>query len=121
MAQILYVTNILIDYGALSQLPAECERIGMRHPLVVTDAGVRNAGLLDKLQAALQGTPAAVFDQTPSNPTEAAVRAAGSRSVAAAPSTARRAWPSPRRTKVPSRPTPPSKAARRRSPPPCRP
>lgn len=76
MAQILYVTNILIDYGALSQLPAECERIGMRHPLVVTDAGVRAAGLLDKLQAALQGTPAAVFDQTPSNPTEAAVRAA---------------------------------------------
>ncbi|CDN87465.1 iron-containing alcohol dehydrogenase [Hydrogenophaga intermedia] len=76
MAQILYVTNILIDYGALSQLPAECERIGMRHPLIVTDAGVRNAGLLDKLQAALQGTPAAVFDQTPSNPTEAAVRAA---------------------------------------------
>jgi 4-hydroxybutyrate dehydrogenase len=76
MAQILYVTNILIDYGALSQLPADCERIGMRHPLIVTDAGVRNAGLLDKLQAALQGTPAAVFDQTPSNPTEAAVRAA---------------------------------------------
>lgn len=76
MAQILYVTNILIDYGALTQLPAECERIGMRHPLIVTDAGVRNAGLLDKLQAALQGTPAAVFDQTPSNPTEAAVRAA---------------------------------------------
>ncbi|MBN9372105.1 iron-containing alcohol dehydrogenase [Hydrogenophaga sp. YM1] len=76
MAQILYVTNILIDYGALSQLPAECERVGMRRPLIVTDAGVRAAGLLDRLQAALQGTPAAVFDQTPSNPTEAAVRAA---------------------------------------------
>ena len=76
MAQILYVTNILIDYGALSQLPAECERVGMRHPLIVTDAGVRAAGLLDRLQAALQDTPAAVFDQTPSNPTEAAVRAA---------------------------------------------
>jgi hypothetical protein len=76
VAQILYVTNILIDYGALSQLPAECERVGMRRPLVVTDAGVRAAGLLDRLQAALQGTPAAVFDQTPSNPTEAAVRAA---------------------------------------------
>lgn len=76
MAQILYVTNILIDYGALSQLPAECERVGMRRPLIVTDAGVRAAGLLDRLQSALQGTPAAVFDQTPSNPTEAAVRAA---------------------------------------------
>jgi len=76
VAQILYVTNILIDYGALSQLPAECERVGMRRPLIVTDAGVRAAGLLDRLQAALQGTPAAVFDQTPSNPTEAAVRAA---------------------------------------------
>ena len=76
MAQILYVTNILIDYGALAQLKAECERCGMIRPLVVTDAGVKAAGLLDRLLAALPGMAPAVFDQTPSNPTEAAVRAA---------------------------------------------
>ncbi|MBS3997734.1 MAG: iron-containing alcohol dehydrogenase [Hydrogenophaga sp.] len=76
MAQILYVTNILIDFGALSQLQAECERAGIGRPLVVTDAGVKAAGLLDQALAALPGLQPAVFDQTPSNPTEAAVRAA---------------------------------------------
>ena len=76
MAQILYVTNILIDFGALAQLAAECERVGIRKPLIVTDAGVKAAGLLDKALAALPGLAPAVFDQTPSNPTEAAVRAA---------------------------------------------
>jgi len=76
MAQILYVTNVLIDFGALAQLPAECERVGIRRPLIVTDAGVKAAGLLDKALAALPGWQTAVFDQTPSNPTEAAVRAA---------------------------------------------
>ncbi|WP_137920014.1 iron-containing alcohol dehydrogenase [Hydrogenophaga sp. 2FB] len=76
MAQILYVTNILIDFGALAQLQAECERVGITRPLIVTDAGVKAAGLLDKAIAALPGLNPAVFDQTPSNPTEAAVRAA---------------------------------------------
>jgi 4-hydroxybutyrate dehydrogenase len=76
MAQILYLTNILIDFGALAQLQAECERVGISRPLVVTDAGVKAAGLLDKTLAALPGCEPVVFDQTPSNPTEAAVRAA---------------------------------------------
>ncbi|WP_382157860.1 iron-containing alcohol dehydrogenase [Hydrogenophaga sp. ANAO-22] len=76
MAQILYVTNVLIDFGALAQLKAECERVGITRPLIVTDAGVKAAGLLDKALAALPGLQPAVFDQTPSNPTEAAVRAA---------------------------------------------
>jgi alcohol dehydrogenase class IV len=60
----------------VAQLPAECERIGIRRPLVVTDAGVRAAGVLAHAQAALAGLPHAVFDGTPSNPTEAGVRAA---------------------------------------------
>jgi len=76
VAQILYVTNILIDFGVLSQLRAECERCGIHKPLVVTDAGIRQAGLVDKALAALGDAHVPVFDQTPSNPTEAAVRAA---------------------------------------------
>jgi len=76
MAQILYITNVLIDFGALAQLQAECARLGIARPLIVTDAGVKAAGLLDKALAALLGLQPAVFDATPSNPTEAAVRAA---------------------------------------------
>jgi len=76
MAQINYITQIQIDFGAVKLLPAECERAGIRRPLIVTDAGVRAAGVLDQAIAALAGLPHAVFDQTPSNPTEAAVRAA---------------------------------------------
>jgi 4-hydroxybutyrate dehydrogenase len=76
MAFINYITQIQIDFGAVKLLPQECERVGMHKPLVVTDAGVRAAGVLDKALAALGALPHAVFDQTPSNPTEAAVRAA---------------------------------------------
>ncbi|MEZ5705286.1 MAG: iron-containing alcohol dehydrogenase [Burkholderiaceae bacterium] len=76
MAQILYITNILIDFGALAQLPAECERVGIRRPLIVTDAGVKAAGLLNQVEAALKSLPRSVFADTPSNPTEQAVRAA---------------------------------------------
>jgi 4-hydroxybutyrate dehydrogenase len=76
VSRILYLTQIEIEHGAVRLLPAECERAGIRRPLVVTDAGVRAAGVLDRAIAALGGLPHAVFDGTPSNPTEAAVRAA---------------------------------------------
>src|SRR3990167_5335073 len=76
MATILYLTQIQFEFGAIRQLAAECERIGIRRPLVVTDAGVRAAGVLQKALDALVDLPVTVFDQTPPNPTEAAVRAA---------------------------------------------
>ena len=76
MSNIFYITQIQIDFGALALLKAECERVGISRPLIVTDAGVKAVGILDKALAALPGIQASVFDQTPSNPTEAAVRAA---------------------------------------------
>ena len=76
MARILYLTQIDIDFGAVRLLHAECERTGMRRPLVVSDAGVRAAGVLQLALDALRQVPHAVFDGTPPNPTEAAVRAA---------------------------------------------
>ncbi|GDX57168.1 iron-containing alcohol dehydrogenase [Comamonadaceae bacterium] len=76
MAFINYITQIQFDFGALSLLRQECERVGISRPLVVTDAGVKAAGLLQRALDVLPGWPVAVFDQTPSNPTEAAVRAA---------------------------------------------
>ncbi len=76
MALIYYVTQVQIDFGALQLLKSECERCAIKRPLIVTDAGVKAAGLLQRAVDALADLPTAVFDQTPSNPTEAAVRAA---------------------------------------------
>jgi 4-hydroxybutyrate dehydrogenase len=76
MAHIQYLTQIHLDPGVVKLLRGECERVGITRPLVVSDAGVRAAGVLDQALAALGGLPHAVFDATPSNPTEAAVRAA---------------------------------------------
>ena len=75
MAIINYITQIQFDYGALSLLKTECDRVGISRPLIVTDAGVKAAGIVDKALAALGRITTSVFDQTPSNPTEAAVRA----------------------------------------------
>ena len=76
MAFINYITQIQFDFGAVRLLAQECARVGIHRPLVVTDAGVKAAGVLQKALDALEGLPVAVFDATPSNPTEAAVRAA---------------------------------------------
>ena len=76
MARIQYLTQIEIDFGAVRLLPQECERVGIKRPLVVTDPGVRAAGVLAKAEEALEGVSHAIFDATPPNPTEAAVRAA---------------------------------------------
>lgn len=76
MSLILYLTQIQIASGAVQLLADECARTGITRPLVVTDAGVRAAGVLQPALDALRDLPVAVFDQTPSNPTEAAVRAA---------------------------------------------
>jgi alcohol dehydrogenase class IV len=76
MAFIYYVTQIQFEYGAVKLLKQECERVGIHRPLIVTDPGVKAAGVLQKALDVLEGMQVAVFDQTPSNPTEAAVRAA---------------------------------------------
>lgn len=76
MAFIYYVTQIQFEFGAVKLLKQECERVGITRPLIVTDPGVKAAGILQKALDALPGMKVTVFDQTPSNPTEAAVRAA---------------------------------------------
>jgi 4-hydroxybutyrate dehydrogenase len=68
MALIYYITQVQFDFGAIKLLKQECERVGITRPLIVTDAGVKAAGVLQKALDALPGLPVAVFDQTPSNP-----------------------------------------------------
>src|ERR1700678_2313239 len=83
MALINYLTQIHFGFDALSVLPDECARLNIRRPLIVTDPGVRQAGLVDRLLAAMN-RPAepVIFDETPANPTERAVRAAATRFTA---------------------------------------
>ncbi|MCX7663691.1 MAG: hypothetical protein N2Z61_08085, partial [Tepidimonas fonticaldi] len=66
MAEIRYLTTIQIESGALRLLRSECARVGIARPLIVTDAGVRAAGLLERAVAALGDggptLPHAVYD-----------------------------------------------------------
>jgi alcohol dehydrogenase class IV len=77
MPLIKYLTDIQIEAGARRLLAGECQRVGIKKPLIVTDAGVRAAGVLqqvlDALPAEMRG---AVYDGTPPNPHEKAVREA---------------------------------------------
>jgi hypothetical protein len=75
MALITYLTRIQFDFGALKLLEAELRLMGMRRPLIVTDKGVIAAGLWAKVKEQLPGNmPITIYDGTPENPTEAAMR-----------------------------------------------
>ncbi len=77
MALLTYLTTNHFDFGALQILAPEAKRLGIARPLVVTDPGVRAAGLLDRVLEAIGGeTAVTVYHQTPGNPTERAVLAA---------------------------------------------
>ena len=77
MAMISYLTTIRLKEGAVSHLADDMKAAGIAKPLIITDAGVRAAGLLARVLAHLpQGDALPVFDGTPSNPTEEAAEAA---------------------------------------------
>ncbi len=77
MATINYLTTVQFDFGAVGQLAGELERLSIARPLVVTDKGLRGAGLLDRVLSAIGAARRTeVFDGTPPNPTEDAVLAA---------------------------------------------
>jgi 4-hydroxybutyrate dehydrogenase len=75
MAFIFYLTHIHLGFDALANLDSECERIGIKRPLIITDKGVVAAGLAGRAVNAMKASarPIPVFDETPSNPTEAMV------------------------------------------------
>ena len=75
MALITYLTRIQFDFGALKLLDAELQLLGIRRPLIVTDKGVVSAGLWARVKDQLPGNmPITMYDGTPENPTEAAMR-----------------------------------------------
>jgi alcohol dehydrogenase class IV len=70
-----FPTRIVFGPGALRGVPEHLARLGVRRPLVVTDAGVASAGLLGRLAGVLDAArvPFAVFDAVEPNPTGATI------------------------------------------------
>lgn len=75
MALINYVTEVRFGAGVLAELKDVCETLGITNPLIVTDKGVEAAGIIDQVKEALGAARFGVFNGTPPNPSETAVRA----------------------------------------------
>ena len=74
MATLTYLTTTHFDFGSVQNLNTELGKAGITRVFIATDAGVRAAGLVDKVTDALEDDlPISIFDETPGNPTEAAV------------------------------------------------
>ncbi len=75
MARIVYLTTIDFGAGTLATLPDALQELRIERPLLVSDAGIAAAGLLDRAAGLMPpGTPR--FLDVPPNPTEAAAAAA---------------------------------------------
>ncbi|MEK7660875.1 MAG: iron-containing alcohol dehydrogenase, partial [Pseudomonadota bacterium] len=70
MANINYLNQCIFDNGAISQLPRALKSLGINSPLLVTDKGIKNAGVLEQVLSAA-GSNIVVFDCVMPNPTEA--------------------------------------------------
>ncbi len=69
LAYFTFPNRILFGIGSRKELRNELARLGTRHPLVVTDRGVIDAGLLEMAFGRIGSLT--VFDEVEPNPTEA--------------------------------------------------
>jgi len=75
MNVITYLTTIHFGAGALASVSDTLRDLGISRPLVVSDRGIADSGLLEKLKARLS-PGATYFLDVPTNPTESAVKEA---------------------------------------------
>jgi len=77
MATLTYCTTTQFDYGALSQLGDILRMHGITRPLLCTDKGLIAADIIDKVRGVIPNdVQVTIFDDTPENPTEVAVKQA---------------------------------------------
>lgn len=74
MARIAYLTTIDFGPGELAALTPACAELGVARPLLVSDHGLAATGLIERARPLMPA--AAVFLDTPTNPTESALHAA---------------------------------------------
>jgi 4-hydroxybutyrate dehydrogenase len=72
VTQMSWPTKVVFGAGALRELPAQVDRLKMKRPLVVTDAGVVKAGIAQRIYDSLTAAKVSfeVFDRVEPNPTE---------------------------------------------------
>jgi len=77
MTQLNYINKPIFDHGAIEQISEVLRGMGIKRPLICTDPGLVQLGMLDQARNLISNefTPI-VFDQTPANPTQEAVEQA---------------------------------------------
>ena len=77
MANLTFMNHTIFDHGATAQLGQVLMQHGIRRPLLCTDKGLVNLGMVKDLAANL-GNDAAltIYDGTPENPTQNSVEEA---------------------------------------------
>lgn len=69
--------TVHFDFGAIAALPDALAERGIARPLIITDTGLVEHGIVDSVRAALPGNPdIAVYDGIPPNPTIAGIEGA---------------------------------------------
>jgi alcohol dehydrogenase class IV len=63
-------TRLVIGYGTVAKVAEEVRKLSISRPLIVTDPGVRDAGIVDKLLGSLSplGLAYFIFDEVEPNP-----------------------------------------------------
>lgn len=72
VTEMSWPTKVVFGPGALQRLPEQVARLKLRHPLVVTDAGVVKAGIAHRVYDVLRmaGVEFAAFERVEPDPTE---------------------------------------------------
>jgi alcohol dehydrogenase class IV len=72
VVELSWPTRVVLGPGALARLPAQLERLRVRRPLLVTDAGVVRAGIAARVADVLDraGVRLARFEDVQPNPTD---------------------------------------------------
>jgi 4-hydroxybutyrate dehydrogenase len=71
MAQVVVqIPRVRFGAGALAGLPDELRALGVERPFLMTDAGLRRIGVIDRVKAVLGATDAiSIYDEVAENPT----------------------------------------------------
>ena len=74
MPVMTFLTTCIFDHGALARLPKVLAGLGVTKPFIVTDPGIKAAGILDRVTDALGAPASGIFADTVANPTEKQVK-----------------------------------------------
>ena len=75
-----FINSPVFDAGSIAQINEVLQQVGIKRPLICTDPGLVQIGLIESLRQSLSNEYGwEIFDQTPENPTQVAVEDAMAR------------------------------------------